>query len=150
MNLIMSTNDFNRDRIYLLDPIKNFVLDNALFYKIIYSTNIVTLNNIILDVKFLNVSLCKLNSKYKMIIEKNENNRRTIETLYNIERDILNKINLEGIPVMDMNINILSKNLKLYSEEDLGDKIKELNLKVKISGIWKTKDKYGITYKFSL
>ena len=85
-----------------------------------------------------------------MIIEKNENNRRTIETLYNIERDILNKINLEGIPVMDMNINILSKNLKLYSEEDLGDKIKELNLKVKISGIWKTKDKYGITYKFSL
>ena len=149
MNLIMNTNDFNKDRIYLLDPIKNFVLDNALFYKIIYSTNIVTLNNIILDVKFYNVSLCKLNNKYKMIIEKNDN-KKTVDILYNIERDILNKINLEGDSIMDMHINILSKNVKVYSEKDLGDKIKELNLKVKISGIWKTKDNYGITYKFSL
>ncbi len=66
MNLTMSLKDFNKDNIYLLDPIKNFVLDEAYFYKIIYSTNIVSLNNIIFDFKIYNVSLYKSTNKYKM------------------------------------------------------------------------------------
>ncbi len=150
MNLTMSLKDFNKDNIYLLDPIKNFVLDEAYFYKIIYSTNIVSLNNIIFDFKIYNVSLYKSTNKYKMTFEKNDKNMNTIKLLNNIESDILDKINLEGNPNMDINNILTTRQLKLYSKHELHEKIKEIDIKVKISGIWKTYDKYGITYKFSV
>ena len=57
MNLVM--NNFDKNYIFLLDPIKNFVLDNAYFYKIIYSTDIVSLNNIIFSINLKNIKLYK-------------------------------------------------------------------------------------------
>ena len=150
MNAVMKLNDFNKDNIYLLDPIKNFVLDEAWFYKLIYSTNVVTLSNIIFNIKMYNVLLYKSNNKYRLTFEKNDNNINVFKILNNIEKDILDKLNLEGNPTIDM-INILTtRHLKLYSKNDLNDKFKEIDIKVKISGIWKTYNNYGITYKFSI
>ena len=57
MNLVM--NNFNKDNIFLLDPIKNFVIDNAYFYKLIYSTDILSLNNILFIIKLTNITLYK-------------------------------------------------------------------------------------------
>ena len=150
MNVVMKLNDFNKDHIYLLDPIKNFVLDDAWFYKLIYSTSIVTLSNIIFNIKMYNVSLYKSSNKYKLTFEKNDNNINVLKLLNNIEKDILDKLNLEGNATTDI-FNILStRHLKLYSKYELNDKLKEIDIKVKISGIWRTYNNYGITYKFSI
>ena len=97
-----------------------------------------------------NVSLYKSSNKYKLTSEKNDNNINVLKLLNNIEKDILDKLNLEGNATTDI-FNILStRHLKLYSKYELNDKLKEIDIKVKISGIWRTYNNYGITYKFSI
>lgn len=150
MNVVMKLTDFNKDNIYLMDPIKNFVLDNAWFYKLIYSTNVVTLNNIVFNIKMYNVSLYKSSNKYKMTFEKNDNNISVLKILNKVEKDILDKLNLEGNATTDIWNILTTRHLKLYSTNELNDKLKEIDIKVKISGIWRTYNNYGITYKFSM
>ena len=148
MNLVM--NNFNKDNIFLLDPIKNFVIDNAYFYKLIYSTDILSLNNILFIIKLTNITLYKSGNKYKLVFDNNTDNRREIERLYKVENDILSRTKLSGVPVMDLFDNLKSNSLKLYTKHVLPERLNEIYVNIKISGIWKTNKNYGITYKFSL
>lgn len=148
MNLVM--NNFNKDNIFLLDPIKNFVIDNAYFYKLIYSTDILSLNNILFIIKLTNITLYKSGNKYKLVFDNNTDNRREIERLYKVENDILSRTKLSGVPVMDLFDNLKSNTLKLYTKNILPERLNEICINIKISGIWKTNKNYGITYKFSL
>ena len=143
MNLTLSTNNFDKQYLYLLDPIKNFVIENAMFYKFLYSTPISTFNCLIFSIKFNNVSISKSFNKYKMVIDK-QNNNDIIKFLLNIEKEILSNISLSGKPHLSMGY------LKLYSKYELTDKIDSLYITLKLSGIWKTNDSYGLTYKFSV
>ena len=134
----------------MLDPIKNFVIDNAYFYKLIYSTDILSLNNILFIIKLTNITLYKSGNKYKLVFDNNTDNRREIERLYKVENDILSRTKLSGVPVMDLFDNLKSNSLKLYTKHVLPERLNEIYVNIKISGIWKTNKNYGITYKFSL
>ena len=51
---------------------------------------------------------------------------------------------------MDLFDNLKSNSLKLYTKHVLPERLNEICVNIKISGIWKTNKNYGITYKFSL
>ena len=148
MNLTIKHDDFNKNYIYLCDPIKNFVIEDATFYKFLYSTPINTFNCILFDMTFTNVQIVKSYNKYKMII--NKSNINLISFILNIEKEILSRINLSGSPQFDLFDNINMGFIKLYSKNILSEKIDRLRVTLKLSGIWKTDKKYGITYKFSV
>jgi hypothetical protein len=148
MNLSLWTENFDKRYLYLSEPIKNFVLENAIFYKFIYSTPISTFNCLIFTIKFNNVSISKSFNKYKMIIDKS--NRDVVSFLIDIEKDIINRVSLNGTPQYDLNNHLKLGYLKLYSKSDLPDKLDSINITLKLSGIWKTNDTYGLTYKFSI
>ena len=46
MNLILTINDVNIDKIYYFDPIHNTIMNNSKFIKIIYSDENIMLNGI--------------------------------------------------------------------------------------------------------
>lgn len=148
MNLTIKRENFDKNYIYLSDPIKNFVIEDASFYKFLYSTPINTFNCILFDLTFINVQIVKSYNKYKMIIDKS--NMNLISFISNIEKEILSRINLGGLPQFDLLETINMGFLKLYSKNVLPEKIDRLCVTLKLSGIWKTEKKYGITYKFSV
>ena len=63
-----------------------------------------------------------------------------------IEEELLNKYeNNNKIPQYKINEQLKNGNLKIFI--DIGNK-SVCSFVLKISGIWETEDKYGLTYKF--
>ena len=77
MNIALSVKDITIDDIFFLDPIKNIIINNSKFIKIIYSNNLLTLNGIYL--------ICNIDNK-----DKNNNNGLLLY-IQSLEDNILNK-----------------------------------------------------------
>jgi hypothetical protein len=70
----------------------------------------------------------------------------TIDNIKVIEEDILKKYeNINKIPQYKIYEQLRNGNLKIFT--DIGNK-SVCSFILKISGIWETEDKYGLTYKF--
>ena len=145
-------NNFNRDNIIINDPIKNSVLQHSNFYKLSYSNNILFYNGIFIlfDINNLNIN----NKTYKIDFNDSFNDSNK---LIELEKYILNIVNIKNkIPQFKLAETFSSNNFKFsLSESDINFKNhKFLNNKtchnkfiIKFSGIWETKDSYGITFK---
>jgi hypothetical protein len=146
MNIIKKINQFNKDYIYLCDPIKNNIMPDGNFIRILYSPEIFTMNGIYLLVILNNIAVEKYYNKYKCNFDTNSNNI-LINILKNIEEDILKKANIKDKnPVYKIYDQIQNGNIKIFSEN-----IENINNEflLKISGIWETSSNYGVTYKFT-
>jgi hypothetical protein len=119
MNIIIEFNKFNTDNIFFYDPIKNNIIDDSNFIRIIYSDQ-----NIILNGLYLQINL-----------DKTQDLCNILET---IETAILNKYNLtiEKVNRIKVQLQYIIK----Y--------IKNNKLILKISVIWENNNKIGLTYKF--
>jgi len=145
MNLVIKTEQYDNNFVFFCDPIKNNVINDGKFIRIIYSSPNLTLNGIYLSVTFNNIICEKYFSKYRCffntVIHKN-----IIDNLKNIEENILNKYNfINKIPQYKIFEQINNGNLKIFT--DIGNK-STCSFILKISGIWETNNNYGLTYKF--
>ena len=79
MNIVTTLEQYNEDYVYFLEPIKNNIINNGIFIRIIYSTSIFTLNGIYINIrikcntidKYYNKYICSFDiSKYKELIDK--------------------------------------------------------------------------------
>lgn len=91
MNIILDILNTKLDNIYIINPIKNRLINNSLFYKIFYSNNFFILNSLYIkipisyyNIKLINDKLC-----YDFNVEKN---RKTISYIESLEEYILNKL----------------------------------------------------------
>jgi hypothetical protein len=144
--------DLNYECIILNEPIKNSAVQYNYFYKLLYSTHIVSLTSIFLLFELNNLSF--ENDKIKF--DKSTLNNNVFNKLIELEEYVLNLI-----------IDTKSKLYKLkelyenqffkYSLSDDNENINNYNhLKevnnttfiIKISGIWEAKDSIGLTFKF--
>jgi hypothetical protein len=125
MNIIIDYNNFDINNIFFYDPIKNNIIDDSTFVRIIYSDH-----NVILNGLYLQITLDKLNDLNNLNILYN--------ILENIETSILNKykLNIEKVNRIKVQLVYIIK----Y--------IKNNKLILKISGIWENNNKIGLTYKF--
>lgn len=146
MNLIINLNQYNEDYIFFHDPIKNNIINNGCFIRIIYSIPILSLNGICLLVHIINTSIDKYYKKFIYSFDTR------------LHKDLIDKIKHieEGILFKCM-IKHKTPQFKIYEQLKCGKiKINSDTMNVtntmfflKISGIWETEMEYGLTYKFT-
>ena len=149
MNIVKNIDQYNDDFVYFCDPIKNNIMNNGNFIRILYSTSLFVLNGIYLNIYINQLTIEKYFNKYKCSYDVNSN-KDIIEKLRLIELDIIKKASVcikNKIGQSKIYEQISLGNLKLYS-----DNINKYNntFILKISGIWETDNYYGLTYKFCL
>ena len=145
MNIVKTLEQYNEDFIYFCDPIKNNIMNDGYFIRIIYSTPIFTLNGIYLSININHLTIEKYYNKLKCCFDV-VFYKELIDRLQIIEDNIIKKINIRGkIPQYKIYEQLKNGNIKIFSENI--DKINNLFL-LKIAGIWETDMYYGLTYKF--
>jgi hypothetical protein len=128
MNLVLDINEIKYNNIFFYESVKNTVMNDSGFIRIIYSNSEIILNGIYIkiDVKdeniqlFDNIDILERTILNQYNSNKLQNNKLKDQLFYNINR--INRINKDN----------------------------EYIYLLKISGIWETEHMIGLTYKFIL
>lgn len=152
MNVYINLSDIKEDKkistgdnIRYLYPKKNTIMEGE-FTKILFSKSNVTLNGLYI---YLPLSVEKqLNDSHIRYLTNNTNNLSIVHDLKNLESNILNNYmiytkrnkNCETVIAKQLNTN----SIRVYHDNINKKKNKYV---IKISGIWETCEKVGITYK---
>jgi len=138
---------FDINNIYFCDPIKNNVVNEGIFIRLIYSTDFFVTNGINLFLPLYDVVVEKFYNKYKCTFNL-INNKNIIENIIQIEENILKNINIKNkIIKKSIYEQLRIGNIKIFSENI--DKTNIYLFILKISGIWETDTHIGVTFKFS-
>lgn len=145
MNLVKTIDQYNTDYVYFCEPIKNNIMNEGNFIRIIYSTPLFVLNGIYVIVQMNYTSVDKYYNKFKCSFDINQY-KDIITSIQKMEESILKKSNIHGkIPQYKIYEQVKNGNIKIFS--DSPDKIHNTFM-LKIAGIWETETEYGLTYKF--
>jgi hypothetical protein len=145
MNIVTTLDQYDNNSVYFSEPIKNNIMNDGYFLRIIYSTPLFILNGIYISININHVTIEKYYNKFKCSFDVNLY-KDLIDKLYVIEDNIIKKINIKGkIPQYKIHDQLKNGHIKIFSENV--DKNTNLFL-LKIAGIWETDMFYGLTYKF--
>lgn len=145
MNIVKTLDQYNENCVYFCDPIKNNIMNDGTFIRIIYSTSLFVLNGIYISINIGIISIEKYYNKFKCTFELNQH-RDIIDRLRSLEECLLSKANIIGkISQYKLYEQLRNGNIKVFSESP--EKINNTFL-LKITGIWETENEYGLTYKF--
>jgi len=145
MNILKTLDQFCEKCVHFCDSIRNNVMSDGNFIRIIYSTEHMTLNGVYLLLELNDITLDKYYNKYKCNFNINANN------------DIINKVKIiEELILQKYLIRNKSPQYKIYEQLKNGNikifvdinTINNNKFALKISGIWETQSHYGLTYKF--
>ena len=132
MNIVKNIYQYNEDYVYFCEPIKNNIMNNGNFIRIIYSTSFFILNGIYITIQINYTSVDKYYNKFKCSFDTNQY-KELIEKLKIIERGLLKKSGILGkIPQYKIYEQLKNSNIKVFS--DSFDKIGNTFL-LKIAGI---------------
>ena len=133
----------NEQSVYLLNPVKNRILKNSFFIKLLFSNENVTINGIYIDVELIDSKIETMFSKHRcyFLVEKN---KAFIEKCKNIENMILKKYKTSK----SKSLVIYNQLLKGYIMLSNCYPICKNNFILKISGIWESETEYGLSFKF--
>jgi hypothetical protein len=147
MNIVKTLDQYDENYIYFCDPIKNNVMNEGNFIRILYSTPSFVLNGIYLLIRLNDIVVEKYYNKYKCIFNVNMH-RELIENIKTIETNLLKKINIKNkFSQNKIYEQLKNGNIKIFS--DINVKPYTNTFLLKISGIWETETHYGVTFKFS-
>ena len=149
MNIVIDIDEFNKDYIFLQEPVKNNIIDDSKFIRLIYSNNIFSVNTVYIVVNLQIVNIENYFNKHKFLFNVKQN-MKAINQLKSIEESILDKICINNKkPVFRLYEQLNSGNIKLFKDNLKLHKInKDNEFIIKISGICENEYEYGITYKF--
>ena len=88
--LVKNIDQYNEDNVYFLEPIKNNIMNNGNFIRIIYSTSLFVLNGIYININLNYTSIDKYYNKYKCSFDIFQY-KELIEKLRIIEEGLLKK-----------------------------------------------------------
>jgi hypothetical protein len=145
MNIVKTIEQYNEDSVYFCDPIKNNIMTEGNFIRILYSTPIFILNGVYISISINQLTIEKYFNKYKCSFDV-YSHAIIIDKIRTIEEGILRKINIKNkIPQCKIFEQVRNGNIKIFS-----DNIEKNNntFLLKIAGIWETECNYGLTYKF--
>jgi len=147
MNIVKRLDQYREYNIYFCEPIKNNVMNEGNFIRILYSNSIFILNGIYL-VFVLNInSIERYYNKYKCNFDLSLH-RDMIDKIKQIEEGLLKKIIIKNkIPQFKISDQLKNGNIKIFSD-NIENIENNCNFLLKISGIWETETNYGVTYKF--
>ena len=145
MNIAKRLEQYNEDYVYFCEPIKNNIMTDSNFIRILYSNQIMTLSGIYLIININDLVCEKYYNKYKCIFNPNTHND-LIENIKKIEETLLFKINIKNkSPQYKIYEQLQNGIIKIFHE--IISKPNNSFL-LKISGIWESQYSFGLTYKF--
>ena len=146
MNIVTDINTFDSNNVYFLDSVKNTIMSDSNFIRIIYSNDLFMLNGIFLKINLKITNSDKYYNKYKYTFDYNIN-KSEIEKIILIEEIVLRMLNIKNkFPVFRIGEQLINENIKLFS--DIPFKNIENQFVLKMSGVWESDTEYGIIYKF--
>jgi len=137
MNLVLEPNLYDVNSIYFYEPVKNTVMDESSFIRILYSNSDLILNGI-----YIKIDIDK-NIYSKKPIKPNIKNDDALAFVESMENLILHTYNPEKIQsnkIKDQLVYLISK---IHSANN-----SETSYILKVSGIWETMNTIGLTFKF--
>ena len=164
MNIAIPTVQFNINNIFFQEAIKNTIMPDSNFFRIIYSDALMMLNGICLEFTLPIMYIDKSFNKFKCNFDK-QLNHTLIQTICKAEYDILTKCsekNINKIPIYRISEQLRNGVIKVMNlspttnsttinSTTINSTTNNVNKKfiIKISGIWSNDFEYGLTYKFS-
>jgi hypothetical protein len=158
--------DIDYRNIVIYDPIKNSIIQQSNFYKIIYSNNLVSFNGIYGLFKLKDSCIHQERCNFNI-----ELNSESIANIVNLEKYLLNVFDIKKYKIYKL-AEILNLGFIKYNNNILHDDVytKLAGLKenartlfnsnthyltentfiLKISGVWETKENMGLTFKIIL
>jgi hypothetical protein len=146
MNLVKNIEQYDENGIFFCEPIKNNIMNDGNFIRILYSNRNLVLNGVYINLLFNDLTIEKHYNKFKCIFNTNLY-KKIITDIKIIEENILAKLNVVNkIPQFKIYEQLNNGSIKIFC-----DSIPKSNSSfiLKISGIWETHDQYGLTYKFT-
>ena len=136
--------DFDNKKIYFCDPIKNSLLSDGGFTRIVYSDNCSAFNGIAFKMTVQDAIFERYYNKLRINFST-ANNASIVNKIYQVEEEILGMIEFANkSPVFNMR-----EQMRQYSFQHLRQQnLHKSHLVLKISGIWESDCEYGLTYKF--
>ena len=146
MNLALDYDQLNYKYIFFQEAIKNTVMENSNFIRIIYSTDLFILNGIYVKIALNTKAIEKYFNKYKCSFNIDANTD-VINNLINMEKKILDIVKYKNkVACYRIKDQLLAGFIKMFISKNHDPN--NTNFIVKISGIWETKYEYGLTFKF--
>ncbi len=150
MMLAVSLPQYDPSYVMFSEKTKNNVLNTGDFYRLYYSDSDVSTNGLILFFKLRKVGIERYFNKIKCCFTSSEN-RNTIGFIKAIEKSILALIpdgrSKRMVTRIEEQLNHGFIKIFSDSQADFGQH-DELQLLLKISGIWSNNGEYGVTFRF--
>lgn len=146
INMYSNIEKFNLDNIFFQSAIKNTVIDNSIFIRIIYSDEMFSMNGIFIDMPIEITTTERYFNKYKCNFDVNQNMNQ-ITKIIALEQKLLTKLNVQN-KIMKFSISeqLKTGHIKLFSSEPVSPGSKII---LKVSGVWENEFEFGLTFKFS-
>ena len=139
---------FKIHHIMLSEKTKNNVMEGGDFYRLYYSDDSSNSNGLFISFSFKNVSIEKYFNKIKCIFEENEN-REIIHQLKQIEKKIIKCARYSRDAVFRIEEQLNHHFIKIFTDNNIDfGRNKNLNVVLKISGIWNNYNSCGLTFRF--
>ena len=139
MNIIIPYHLFESKKILFQKPVENKIKYYNYFYRIFYNETYYTIQNLIISIPLTHIITNYTNKIYKISF-----NNALLYSLFYMEYEILKQMSL----ITHKKIERLLYNDCMYKRYILHLNKPLHKLLLRISGIWESKDKIGITYKF--
>jgi hypothetical protein len=150
MYIVLDLKEFNINNIFYQEKVKNTVMDNSNFLRIVYSNELFMLNGIFIKFNLNLLTIEKSFNKYKCNFDGKLNND-CINQICQIEKNLMDQSILtktippQRTPVYRITEQLNNGFLKIFNEA----LCKEQNeFILKIYGVWENEVEYGLTYKF--
>lgn len=148
MNVIVNIKDVNINYVFFQDAVKNTVMDEGKFSRLLYSNSLFTLSGLFVAFHIKVLTTEKLFNKFKCLLDKTLNQSEIMQVSA-LEKELLYKasllLNLHGkSPVYRIGEQLNNGVMKVFNDRS------KLDMYVlKIYGIWETENEYGLTYKMN-
>lgn len=145
MNIVTTIEQYDQNNIILCDPIKNNIMNEGKFIRILYSDSNCILNGVYLFLTLEDIFCEKYYSKFKCKFDITLN-KNIIDNIKIIEENLLKKYEIiNKTPQFKLYDQFKNGNIKIMNEIQPSNSESFI---LKISGIWETHSNYGLTYKF--
>ena len=145
MYVVLELDDLNINNVFYQEKVKNTVMENSNFLRVVYSNELFILNGIF--VKFLlNLQTVEKSfNKYKCLFDVKQHSD-IITKISMIEKNLMERhLFTNKTPVYRISEQLNNGFLKIFNETECTDKNDFI---LKIYGIWENECEYGLTYKF--
>tara|TARA_B100001540_G_C15595321_1_gene546009 strand:+ start:208 stop:672 length:465 start_codon:yes stop_codon:yes gene_type:complete len=149
MIIAIDQDQYNKDYILFSEKTKNNILNNGNFYRIFYSPSSFSMNGVHLYFDLQNIHLESYFNKIKCTFDK-VRNKSVIDNIKQLEKDILSVCpNENKTPTYRIEEQLSQGFIKIFSEDEYRKfNYQNVQILLKISGVWTDAANYGITFRF--